>query len=484
MTAPKKDILQGWKDIAAYVSRDVRTVKRWEKQRGLPVRRMPGEGRANVYALIPELDNWLSIGGSAETNAQTQSQPTGPDSSLAQPVTVQPVSEVLPARPGFSRYRMTPRRRWIFATAAIICLGAVAALAVGITGRFRQQDTADLPPFNPTQTAQVIKHSSKVSGVDALYLRGIYFYEQRTPETLERALKCFKEAIAKDPGYAPAYAGLAQVYNLVREYSMMPDAEAYPKAQAAAERAIALDPNLSEAHASLGFVKFFWDGDAVNAENEFKTSIALDPHSALAHHWYGSMLTHQARFAESLAQLDLAQRLQPTSTSILSDKAFALGLSGHRNEASDMLQELLNEDPQSPPPHYILALLSLVEPRDIPRYLNEMRRFADLRHDSDRLRMLDVLEPAYRSGGAKAMWSALLAEEEHHHPSRNDRTKLMADAEALLGRSEDSLRDLAQQAARRDPSMIGIAIDPLLDSVRHDPRFAAIVKSVVTPITH
>ncbi len=483
MTAPKKDILQGWKDIAAYVARDVRTVKRWEKQRGLPVRRMPGAGRANVYALIPDLDSWLSSTGPIDPEAENQSDDSTdtdepetdahavPEEAAAPPIAESPAAPVKHYRP------------WMYVVAGVLCVGAITAVAL-VRAHRHGQSAAEIPPFNPTQTVRTVKYSSKVAGVDALYLRGIYFYEQRTPDTLDRALKCFQQAADQDPGYAPAYAGLAQTYNLLREYSMMPEAEAYTKAKAAAQRAIALDPNLSEAHASLGFVEFFWDWNPEGGEQEFHTAIALDPNSALAHHWYGSMLTHEGRYNESLAQLDLAQRLQPTSTSILSDRAFALGLSGHRNEAADILQEVENDDPSSPSPHRILGSISLVEPRDIPRYLDEMRRFATLRHDTGKLRLLDEMDSAYRAGGAAAMWRAQLAEEERLHPSPDDRTYTMATAEAALGEKDACLHDLAQLTARHEAGMIGIKIDPVIASVSGDPRFARLVASIGLPPMH
>lgn len=488
MITAKKDILQGWKDIAAYVSRDVRTVKRWEKQRGLPVRRMPGEGRANVYALIPELDHWLSAGGSVESEAEAAAEPDldldaedAPTPALADPQ-APPQPQPLQTSPAFAQ--VFTRRLMMATTAAVLLILVIAITAAAFTFRAhrREQPAADVPPFSPTQTAREVKYNSKQPGVDALYLRGIYFYEQRTPETLDRALKCFQEAIAKDPGYAPAYSGLAQAYNLVREYSMMPQGEAYAKAKEAARHAIALDPNLPESHASLGFIEFFWDWDAASAEREFHTAITLDPNCVLCHHWYGSMLTHQGRFNESLAQLDIAQRLQPTSISVLSDRAFALGLSGHRNEAADILQEVINEDPTSPSPHRILAIISLLEPRDIPRFLDGMRRFTTLRHDQEGLHMLDLLDAAYRSGGPRAMWQAQLDEEIRLHP--HELVYAKASAEAQLGYKEAALRDFELLAAQRDPDVIGLVIDPSTVSLRDDPRFIALARKANLTLSH
>ena len=106
----------------------------------------------------------------------------------------------------------------------------------------------------------------------------------QAPESLNRALDDFTQSIVRDSNYAPAYVGLANCYNLLREYTLMPATEAYPGAMAAAKRAIVLDDSLAEAHNSLAFVDFYWSWDAPGAEREFQRAIALDPNSAVAHH--------------------------------------------------------------------------------------------------------------------------------------------------------------------------------------------------------
>lgn len=472
MTAARKDILQGWKDIAAYVSRDVRTVKRWETQRGLPVRRMPGEGRSNVYAVLSEIDAWLASGSLAEPEAPA----TVPDPPSVEPRSItEPQPDPVPApAPLISRKRDLSRWR----TAALVGISAVGLVAVGLGVRahLKSDRDSDLSSFNPAQLAHAVKYSSKVPGVDALYLRGIYLYEQRTPDTLEHALKYFQSAIQRDPNYAPAYAGLSQTYNLIREYSTMPEEEAYSRSESAARRAVEIDPDLSEAHASLGFIDFFRHFDPKQAEQEFQRAIQLDPNSALAHHWYGSMLTHQGRFSESLHELDIAQRLQPTSISILSDRAFSLGMGRNRNEASELLQEVLTEEPKSPAPHYILACISLVEPRDVPRYLDEMRRSATLRHDPASLAQLDAMDAAYVKSGEQAMWNARLQDELRRHPDENDPTYARATMRVLLGQKDKGMHDIELLADRHDGAMTGIAIDPLMAPIRHEPRFQAVIK--------
>jgi tetratricopeptide (TPR) repeat protein len=265
----------------------------------------------------------------------------------------------------------------------------------------------------------------------------------------------------------------------------MPDAVAYPKAKAAAEHAVALDPKLAPAHASLGFIDFFWSWDTAAAEHEFKTALALDSSSVLAHHWYGSMLTHEGRFKEAIEQLDIAQRLEPTSAAVLSTRALALGLSGHRGEAVDMLQDLVNETPGVSSPHAILATLSKVQPQDPARFLDETRRVAELRHSDEMMQIAAAADPAYRTGGESAMWAAILATEEQLHPGPDNRTYLMADAEAALGRNDAAFADLARLERRRDPQLIGILVDPTLVPLREDPRFGQLVASVgLPPVAH
>jgi tetratricopeptide (TPR) repeat protein len=513
----RKDILNGWKEIGGYVCRDIRTVERWEKQRGLPVRRVPGAGRATVYALISELDEWLenskpeSADASAElVSGSAVSQPFYPPSRPRWTETPSATSsrveyfpaisatevqtlieengaaaalKSLPAPAANAHAKPTAsRRRWIAGVTLAVAAGLLFLLASPLLRSHAKPSAAPSPNrLDLAGNIAGVPYRSKVPGVDDLYLRGIYFGEQRTSESLERSRDDFSAAIAKDPTYAPAYAGLSNTYNLLREYSVMPDAEAYPKAKAAAEQAIALDPKLPQAHASLGFIDFFWSWDSAGAEREFKTALTLDPSSVIAHHWYGSMLIHEARYSEAIDQLDMAQRLQPTSAAILSTRALALGLSGHRSEAIDMLQDVLNETPAATSPHSILAILSQIQPRDPVRFLNETRQAAEIRRSAELLQIVTAAEAAYQSGGEDAMWQAILTTEERLHPGTANRTYLMADADAALGHNDDALADLAEVARRHEGTLIGLKIDPNLEALHQDPRYRRLLASAGLP---
>lgn len=453
-----QDQLQGWKEIAEYLRRDERTAKRWEKQRGLPVRRIPGAGRANVYCLVSELEQWLvseqnRTAASSEPREEHLPQTTPPDlpSLVLTPTAPPPPPDQPTAAPA-------PRRRfWIPASIAAVATLSLLAFSLSLVAH------QHLAP--PVAGEGVLPRAATSASAQELFLQGQYLLEERTPGSLTKARQDFSAAIRLDGNFAAAYAGLANTFLLLREYSTMPSVEAYTRAREAAQHALALDPSLPEAHAALGFIDFFFSWEADKAEAEFQTALRLDARSVLARHWYGSMLLHQARYDEALIQLNFARSLSPASPAILASQALALGLSGHRNEASDLLQTLASNGHEAASLHRALATLSLVEPRDLPRYLQEVRQLARLRQDQNLLRVVAAGERSFRTGGEPALWSAMAREEHLLHPDSHP-TYLMADLAAATGHDQEALHDLETLADQRDPEMIGIAMDPLLQALR------------------
>jgi Tfp pilus assembly protein PilF len=442
---PDKRILQGWKEIAEYVDRDERTVKRWEKQRNFPVRRMPGNGRANVYIGVSDLESWLR---NSETTKEV------PATELAE-LPVEPVKPVI---------------SWKMPAVLMTLLLCAGGAAIALHAHVKPSHAA------PNVSA---RFHSKTPGVDELYLRGVYFYEQRRPDSLRSAEQFLQQAIDKDPNYAPAWSALAVTHNLLREYGSMPSAEAYTKARIEAQKAIALDPNLSDPHAALAYIEFFWDWNVPAAEHEFRTAITLNPNSALGHHWYGSMLTHEGRFTEALEQLDIAQRLEPDSTAILNARAIAEGFSGHRDEAQELLQEVTEQDPNFSAAHLRLGLLSLLQPVDVPHFLSEHRRWAGLTHNDAALKMDTAMDRAYKAHGETAMWQALLEQERAANPGNP--TMLSAHAEASLGHSDAAFAELDQLVKRHDVELIGVNLTPEFVALHRDPRYARLLSEIGLP---
>jgi len=155
--------------------------------------------------------------------------------------------------------------------------------------------------YNPSPTAY------------ELYLKGRFFLNRRTKQGLQQGIDYFQQAISADPGYAPAYAGLADCYNLLDDWGESAPRDSFPKAKAAAEKAIALDDSLAEAHVSLAMVRSAYEWDWSGAEQEFRRAIQLNPKYPTAHQWYGMFLAGLGRFTEAEAEVNRAQQLDPLS---------------------------------------------------------------------------------------------------------------------------------------------------------------------------
>ena len=167
--------------------------------------------------------------------------------------------------------------------------------------------------LNGDPLGKLESHQSESPAAYELYLQGRFFWEKRTRQGLERGIDFFQRAIAEDPNYARAYAGLADCYNLLDDWGETAPRDSFPKARAAAEKALALDDSLAEAHASLAMVHVAYDWDWAGAEQEFKRAIQLNPNYATAHQWYGIFLASMGRFPEAEAEVRRAMQLDPLS---------------------------------------------------------------------------------------------------------------------------------------------------------------------------
>src|SRR5215469_1076967 len=255
--------LDSWKEIAAFFTRSERTVKRWEAERGLPVRRVPGKGRRAVFAYSNELADWLKDRPGLEAEAY--------DSSRDRPRTKSEGSKVVPRALARSLASLTNDGVSSRITAWLLPLALVASVVI-----FVGSDGQHLKAFSH-------RHVPNSEAQD-LYLKGRYFWNRRTPDDLNKGVDYFMQAIVQDPDDARAYVGLADCYNLLREFGAMPPVEAYPRALSAARRAVELDDNSAEAHASLAFVTYWWSWQGLTAEREFKRALELDPSLVRAHH--------------------------------------------------------------------------------------------------------------------------------------------------------------------------------------------------------
>jgi len=190
-----------------------------------------------------------------------------------------------------------------------------------------------------------IKHYTQNLEAYNLYLKGRYYWNKRNRESLKKGISCFEQAIQKDPGYALAYAGLADAYNLLGTYNYLPPLEAYPKAKAAASRALELDETLAQAHSALGCARSIYDWNWLGAEDEFKRAIVLNPSYATARQWYAvNCLTPLGRHEESIVQLRQAQNVDPLSISINASVGLALYFARQYPEAIVQYRQTIEMD--------------------------------------------------------------------------------------------------------------------------------------------
>jgi DNA-binding winged helix-turn-helix (wHTH) protein/Tfp pilus assembly protein PilF len=329
---------------------------------------------------------------------------------------------------------------------------------------------------SPHSAANAGLHPANQEAKD-LYLQGRYYWNKRTPEDLQKAVDYFTQAIVHDPGYSDGYVGLADCYNLLREYSAMKSSEAYPRALAAARKAVELDDKSSQAHASLAFVSFWGMWDAATADREFRRAIELDPNNANAHHWYSPVLGTMGRYTEALTEIERAQALDPTSKSVLADKGIMLYEMGRRQEALDLLRQMEKAEPEFvSPPRYLERIY--LEMGDYPNYLVELRKSAVLRHDSAALVVASAAEKGYAARGAHAMFENIRHEQQKLYDQGKFSSLALAGTYALEGNKRDALKYLKIAYDQHEDDVVGVAGNRLFDNLHDDPEMQRILAGV------
>jgi Tfp pilus assembly protein PilF len=459
MAESRKARLETWKEVASYFGKDQRTVKRWEFDRGLPIHRLPGAGRSRIYADVQELEAWLKgVAGSDETFLEIDPDAPG-DASDAER-----------ASSSATAHTLSPTRRHGSSRAAgilgLVGVMLVAALATGWMSR-----AGWTPP------ASTLVRRSPSLAAQRQYLAGMDDWTRRTPESLNRAVAEFNAAIRQDPDYAEAYVGLANCYNLMREYTLMPANQAYPLARAAAEHALKIDSRLAAAHSALAFVDFYWGWDADAARREYETAIALEPGSDLNHHWFATFLSSQGDFPRALQEIDRAAALNPGSLAIRADRAFILFMSGRRAEAWPLLERLAQADPTFLSPHNYIAGFALLEGRD-QDYLRETEIAARLTGDRQRLALADSARRGYAKGGRRGLLLGLLEAQKAQFRIGVVAAYEVAETCAMLGDADQAYAYLRMSLDRHETNAIGLRSDPTFTALRATPRFRAMMAEV------
>jgi TolB-like protein len=630
--------LDSWKEIAAFFGRDERTVRRWEKERGLPAHRVPGGARGSVFAYANELADWLK-GRSEELDIEdpVSQEVANAQTDFARAVTIQPLpvasqtpGQVLPVQilptqifppqpvpqPAPDARSWPPSRLAAWIVPLLLAGGLVTYFSVGhsgpqykalasrhparaetqdlylgpdsiavlpftnergnantdylsdgiteslignlahvprlkvrsrdsvfrykgkdvevrtagsnlgvlvvVSGRvmlhgdtieirteltdvrdnteiwghrytgksanlisLQQQIASDIAgklrsTLSPAARQQVINQGTQDANAYSLYLKGRYAWNKRTFRDLQTAISYFDQAIAKDPGYALAYSGLADAYAVLPNYGGNQN-EDFPKSNAAARKALELDPTLAHPHAVLGSNEIQYDWDFAGGEAEFRKSFDLDPNDATAHQWYGDEIGQiGGREREAFAEADLAHELDPLSP-VITRVVGGVRVSARKfDEAIAICSKLANENPTFAIAHDCLAQAYWGKLM-YPQVIEERKIFGGLSGYQVDVDFAAVMEQGFRSSGWKGALTKAIAFRQAQRKTGYFSAFEIAELYAGLGDKTQTFHWLNTAYQEHDWLLITLNTNPELDPLRSDPRFAELVRKVGLP---
>ncbi len=588
--------LGSWKEIAAFFDCDERTVRRWEKERGLPVHRTPGAAGGKVFAYTDELSAWLAASRDARTERQAGQPPLPDREALVTqfPVPQGPVLVAKPPKPLFSRgwqmsalllfglfvvgigslaflnHRPEPDSVAVLPfsnagddastdylsdgmTESLInnlaripqikvrsrvsvfrykgkevdlrTAGVELGVSVLVTGRVLSQGdnievSAELTDLRDNvetwgqhyvgKRANLVSLQQQISGDIAeklraklssyekqqvtrqdtqdpeayeLYLKGRYSWNKRSYQDLNAAIYDFNEAIVKDPRYALAYSGIADVYAVLPNFGGNPS-EDYTRSNAAARKALELDASLAHPHAVLGENEMQYDWDFAGGEAEFKRAFELDPNDATARQWYADNIGMVGgRAEEALEEINRARQLEPSSAVIKRVYAGILVSARRYDEAIDVCSKLANENPTFAIAHDCLAYAYWGKGM-YPQMIAEWKSYGQITGDRQDVELGDALERGIRSGGWKGAMNEAISLFQARRKTSYESPLKIARFYASVGDRDQAFRWLDIAYREHDWLLIGLNTYFQLDPVRSDPRFTELVRKVGLPSEH
>jgi tetratricopeptide (TPR) repeat protein len=455
----RADRLDSWKDIAAYLQRDVTTVQRWEKREGMPVHRHVHEKLGSIYAFRSELDAWSRGRGLRNPPAEAFSADTGDDTPLLDASST-------------DRHR---RARWF--KPLTIAGVAVVTMAIAAAGAMEWRSRSEAPR-TPTSL------SSNPAASDAL-LRARYLSVRTTDADNRAAIALIEQAIALDPTSAAAYAELAAAL-VTRLAYVTPDEtrDLEERAFAAAEKALALDPNVPEAYIARG--DLLWSHSHrfahERAVHEFRRALALNPNSNVAHRRLARVFVHVGFFDEAIHHADIALTLNPSDAQALNSKAQAILWQGRDHEALAILQSIPGPVlPELVDANVAFALLRLGRRPEAEQRLSDALH----KHPDDASGSLPAMHALLLAGSSPrqsldilAALSTRKAVNPSHHASY-----FAAAALARMHRPTEAVGRLREAADTGFPCYTFFARDPQLDPIRSDREFVEFMTQLQERVT-
>jgi len=309
------------------------------------------------------------------------------------------------------------------------------------------------------------------------YLQGRHYWAMRTNESLKKAAEYFTRAIQEDPNDARSYAGLAQCYIVLPFLTAVPQSEAYPKAREAADKAVALDDSLAEAHLSIGEIRLYQDWDFAGAEKELKKAIELNPNYSTGHQWYGEFLSLMARPEEAIRQLQTALTLDPLSAVAHLQYGNTLQQARQYDRALDQYGETLRIDPKLFAPFDAMYWTYRRQGKFVESIRPLQKTVQAWDRKGDLTKFADQLSAAYSKGGR----TGYLRQCVKIHAQFERPWLYLARDYADLGERETALAMLNKSYENRETELLWLLIDPELDPLRSDGRFQELIKKVGFP---
>ena len=306
------------------------------------------------------------------------------------------------------------------------------------------------------------------------YLKGRFYWNKRTAESLQKAIEQFSVAVEKDPRFALAYSGLADCYAILATYVGRSWKETQPLARSNALKAIELDGSLAEPHATLAMLNHF-EWRWADAEAEFKRSLELNPNYATAHHWYARFLRSAGRNDEAWTQINLANDIDPLSLVILNNIAEHQYERGNLDEATGICQKMLELEPGFWAGHHTLAAVLLKRER-YDEALAEAQKSVELSKRANG--SLAFLAHVYGRMGKRGDAEAIIKELQKRYESRNADGRDLAVAYAGLNDKDQVFAWLEKAYEERSHFLAVLRLEMVLDSVKSDPRWNALLKRV------
>lgn len=565
--------LDSWKAIAQYLGRDVRSVQRWERDRGLPVHRVPGQKGGAVFAYESELEEWLRLGPqelpAANSNSEAELTPAPVLGNESRPAHRKVIAFSLVllavillavfalrwrsnsklASPGFMSIAVLPLQnlsgdatqdyfsdgfteelvtdlaqvhslRVISRTSTMLYKGTkkplpqiaqelhveyvlegsvardgprvrVTAQLINATtdthlwAKTYDGDVKDVLDIQ-SQISQAIvndvqldlspeeqQHLAHVPAVDPeahdLYLKASYAYGQQTPDSIRESLNLYKQAVAKDPGFAMAYLGIAQVETALLQITAESPEESFRKEKESLNKALEIDPHLGDAHGMLASIAYTHDWDWPHAEHEFQLALA-EGARAPTEQRYGSYLITRGRFVEGTAHLQTALELDPLGRSPRVNQFFGLYFQRKYSEARSEIEQSLSTSPDFLAGHLLLGLVSYMQ-HDCAE-VDRQAAWSEKRFPAPVAQFESALANACTANFAAARQHLEIAA--GSKPPTFASPYQIALGYAVTHDKDSALAFLEKSAEAHEPQILYLKVEPMFDEIRSDPRYLAL----------